>query len=35
LLGWEPKVGLEEGLTKTLDYFRAQGDLAPKPEAAR
>jgi dTDP-glucose 4,6-dehydratase len=22
LLGWEPKVGLEEGLTKTLDYFR-------------
>ena len=24
LLGWEPKVGLEEGLTKTLDYFREQ-----------
>ena len=24
LLGWEPKVGLEEGLTKTLDYFRGQ-----------
>jgi dTDP-glucose 4,6-dehydratase len=22
LLGWEPKVTLEEGLTKTLDYFR-------------
>ena len=22
LLEWEPKVGLEEGLTKTLDYFR-------------
>ena len=22
LLGWEPKVGLEEGLAKTLDYFR-------------
>jgi dTDP-glucose 4,6-dehydratase len=22
LLGWEPKVKLEEGLTKTLDYFR-------------
>ena len=21
LLGWEPKVGLEEGLTRTLDYF--------------
>ena len=24
LLGWEPKVGLEEGLLKTLDYFRAK-----------
>jgi nucleoside-diphosphate-sugar epimerase len=24
LLGWEPKVALEEGLTKTLEYFRAQ-----------
>jgi nucleoside-diphosphate-sugar epimerase len=22
LLGWEPKVKLEEGLAKTLDYFR-------------
>jgi dTDP-glucose 4,6-dehydratase len=22
LLGWEPRVGLEEGLTKTLEYFR-------------
>jgi dTDP-glucose 4,6-dehydratase len=22
LLGWEPKVGLEEGLTSTIDYFR-------------
>ncbi|NJK91682.1 MAG: SDR family oxidoreductase [Blastochloris sp.] len=22
LLNWEPKVGLEEGLTKTIDYFR-------------
>jgi dTDP-glucose 4,6-dehydratase len=22
LLGWEPKVALEEGLTKTIDYFR-------------
>jgi dTDP-glucose 4,6-dehydratase len=22
LLGWEPKVKLEEGLTKTLEYFR-------------
>jgi dTDP-glucose 4,6-dehydratase len=24
LLGWEPKVSLEEGLTKTLEYFRTQ-----------
>ena len=24
LLGWEPTVGLEEGLLKTVDYFRQQ-----------
>jgi dTDP-glucose 4,6-dehydratase len=24
ILGWEPKVGLEEGLTKTLEYFRGK-----------
>jgi dTDP-glucose 4,6-dehydratase len=24
LLGWEPKVGLEEGLIKTLEYFKGQ-----------
>jgi dTDP-glucose 4,6-dehydratase len=24
LLGWEPKVGLEEGLTRTLAYFRTK-----------
>jgi dTDP-glucose 4,6-dehydratase len=29
LLGWEPKVGLEEGLTKTLEYFRRK--VAEKP----
>jgi len=28
LLGWEPKVGLEEGLTKTLDYFRKKVAIA-------
>ena len=22
LLGWEPKVALEDGLTKTIEYFR-------------
>src|SRR5215210_1898019 len=27
LLGWEPKVGLEEGLTRTLEYFRGQIEL--------
>ena len=24
LLGWEPKIGLEEGLTRTLEYFRTK-----------
>jgi dTDP-glucose 4,6-dehydratase len=24
LLGWEPKVSLEEGLTRTLEYFRTK-----------
>ena len=24
LLGWEPKVGLEEGLQKTVGYFRSK-----------
>jgi UDP-glucuronate decarboxylase len=27
-LGWEPKVGLEEGLQQTIDYFRQQPGLA-------
>jgi nucleoside-diphosphate-sugar epimerase len=26
LLGWEPKVALEEGLTSTIDYFRQKVD---------
>jgi len=25
LLGWEPKIGLDEGLLRTLDYYRAHG----------
>ena len=29
LLGWEPKVSLEEGLTKTLDYFRSKSEDGP------
>jgi len=24
ILGWQPKVALEEGLAKTIDYFRAK-----------
>ena len=28
LLGWEPKVPLEEGLPRTLDYFRRKLGLA-------
>jgi nucleoside-diphosphate-sugar epimerase len=24
LLGWEPKVELDEGLSKTIEYFRAR-----------
>jgi dTDP-glucose 4,6-dehydratase len=27
LLGWEPKVKLEEGLTRTIEYFRQLNDL--------
>ena len=30
LLGWEPKVGLEEGLTSTIEYFRQKLDR-PSP----
>jgi nucleoside-diphosphate-sugar epimerase len=33
LLGYEPKVTLEEGLRLTLDWYARQGGLAP--EAAR
>ena len=28
LLGWEPKVQLDEGLPKTLEYFRSKLGLA-------
>ena len=27
LLGWEPKVPLEQGLTSTIDYFRDKMDV--------
>lgn len=30
-LGWEPKVELEEGLKKLIDYLRAQRDSDPRP----
>ena len=32
VLGWEPKVGLEEGLSKTLAYFRGHPEIAKSPE---
>uniref|UniRef100_A0AAY4BM94 UDP-glucuronic acid decarboxylase 1 n=1 Tax=Denticeps clupeoides TaxID=299321 RepID=A0AAY4BM94_9TELE len=41
LLGWEPVVPLEEGLNKTIQYFRrelefqANNQYIPKPKAAR
>ena len=28
LLGWEPQVDVEEGLTRTIDWYRAQGGRA-------
>ena len=35
LLGWEPKVGLEEGLQKTLAYFRDESLSPPSPRLRR
>lgn len=29
LLGWEPKIGVDEGLKLTLDYFRARVEVQP------
>jgi UDP-glucuronate decarboxylase len=29
-LGWQPKIGLEEGLLKTIAYFRERLDLKKK-----
>ena len=34
LLGWEPKVPLNEGLEKTIDYFRSLGLYAPGESAS-
>jgi dTDP-glucose 4,6-dehydratase len=28
LLGWEPKIALEEGLVETIDYFRAKMNVS-------
>jgi dTDP-glucose 4,6-dehydratase len=33
-LGWEPKVGLEEGLERTIDYFRSVVAVEPNPPPA-
>jgi dTDP-glucose 4,6-dehydratase len=30
VLGWEPKVGLDEGLSKTIEYFRSNGTSVGK-----
>ncbi len=30
LLGWEPSVGLEEGLKRTIEYFRKKGSVTAK-----
>ena len=27
LLGWKPEVGLEDGLTRTIDWFRGHPDV--------
>lgn len=32
LLGWRPETGLEEGLSRTIAYFRARGEAAPEEE---
>jgi len=35
LLGWEPKVQLEEGLIKTIEYFRTKVGAAESGRPAR
>lgn len=34
-LGWEPKVVIEEGLTKTIDYFKANPSSATRPVTSK
>jgi dTDP-glucose 4,6-dehydratase len=34
LLGWEPKVTLEDGLARTVEYFRAKLARGEAPRAA-
>jgi nucleoside-diphosphate-sugar epimerase len=33
LLGWEPKVDLEQGLTETIDYFRRKLAIGAEAES--
>lgn len=35
VLGWEPRVGLEEGLTKTIDYFKGKALEDPQEQGAQ
>jgi dTDP-glucose 4,6-dehydratase len=35
VLGWEPKVGLEEGLTSTIEYFRKKLEVPAPAKASR
>jgi CDP-glucose 4,6-dehydratase len=30
LTGWRPRVGLEEGLRRTIDWYRAHSELAAR-----
>jgi dTDP-glucose 4,6-dehydratase len=34
ILNWEPKVPLEEGLMKTVEYFRAKLDVEPGSDSS-
>jgi len=35
VLGWEPQVGLDEGLTKTIEYFKSNASEDSREQGAR